>query len=162
MSKNIVNCEVRQPLSTPYGESMAGFNLKAQSVRAINGIPLDEPRSFNVYIGKNIPQNDEDKRLERIRVIDSDMLDAYFITQKHFAGYTRVPVKGMWTSVIEPYEVTHEESEMIILFDTTLQRVCDFAAEFLDIFGQEAIYVAILESAQIIINLELFDYVADN
>jgi hypothetical protein len=141
---------------------MPEFNLKAQNVRSINGIPLDESRSFNVYVGKNIPQSNEDVLKGEVRVIDEVMLDTYFKTQKHFAGYTRVPAKGMWTSEVKPFEVVHEESEMIILFDTTLQKVCDFASEFLDIFGQEAIYVDILESSQIVINMELFDYVADN
>lgn len=138
------------------------MQLKPDFFESINGVSINEKKAFNIYIGKNVPQSKEDIDLGRIRTILDEEIEQFFLFQTQFTGYTRLQAKGKWTSQEEPYGVTYEDSEMVTVFNATLKEVCDFALSYIVAFGQEAIYVDILESTQVVINLELFENVASN
>lgn len=128
--------------------------IKSEIIEMYQGNPLDSSGSFNVYIGKNIPQNEEDILLNRVRTIPEDRIETFFRIQNLITGYTRIQAKGKWTSQVESFETVFEDSELIVIFDVSLRIVVEFALEYIDWFGQEAVYIDILQTSQIIVKKE--------
>jgi hypothetical protein len=114
---------------------------KHKIIETYCGHPLDEKGSFNVYIGRNIPKKTEH---EVQKVISQSDLDLFFADQRIFEGLTRITGNGMWKGV-------PEKSEMIIIFNVTLREILTVFLEFMDDFDQEAVYIDIHNSKQILL-----------
>lgn len=120
--------------------NLADFD-KLKIIETFNGYPLDEKASFNVYIGRNIPKLHPEDEQQFVSKYD---LDAFFADQIIFEGLTRISSQGIWKGVAE-------ESELIIIFDVTLRQVLTLFLEYLLDFRQEAVYIDILNSKQILL-----------
>jgi hypothetical protein len=114
---------------------------KLKVVETYDGYPLDEKASFNVYIGRNIPKINPGDPQE---IISKEDLDLFFTDQLVFEGLTRIECNGIWKGVVE-------KSELIIIFDATLRQVLTLFLEYLVDFRQEAVYIDILNSKQILL-----------
>jgi hypothetical protein len=115
---------------------------KLKVIETYDGYPLDEKNGFHVYIGRNIPKsNPDDTQL----IISQDELDEFFQLQEIFEGLTRIQCIGIWKG-------EQELSEMIIIFDVTLRDIITVFLDYIDTFEQEAVYIEILNSKQILLS----------
>jgi hypothetical protein len=110
-------------------------------VETYDGYPLDEKSGFHIYIGRNIPRfNPDDTQL----VISQEELDEFFHLQEVFEGLTRFQCIGIWKG-------EQELSEMVTIFNVTLRDIITVFLDYIDTFEQEADYIEILNSKQILL-----------
>jgi RNA recognition motif-containing protein len=124
-------------------------------IETYSGRPLDEIGSFHLYIGRNIP--DRDNEGEVLREITTEELNNFFKsctkvvdnnTIPLFQGYTRIPCYGFWDGETE-------NSEQVIIFRVPLRDILSFCFAYMKEFDQNAVYVEIINSTQFLIEREV-------
>jgi hypothetical protein len=123
-------------------------------VETYSGRPLDEIGSYHLYIGRNIPNRNNEGQI--LREITPEELNNFFTSMTKvvnsttvplFQGYTRIPCFGFWDGAVE-------NSEQVIIFRVPLRDILLFCFSYIREFDQDAIYVEVINSTQFIIERE--------
>lgn len=117
------------------------MDSRIKTIETFCDFQLDEMSTFHVYIGCNIPkETPEDEQ----QVITVDELDRFFELQEIFTGLTRIPCTGMWKGELEA-------SEAAVIFEVTLREVMSVFLKYIELYHQDAVYIDIPNSRQIIL-----------